>query len=213
MVFFWGIIPVSYSQKITANQESNGVSVKWQDKKMCKYLFIQKKSNQCNKPILFYTPVYSCNGKKISKKKRLHLNFKDEIPVLREMMDSARQFMMIDLCMVNFNLNDYDDLYSRLIDKFAGNTEWQKSVQKRGMKNGKPDFDYGLVLKVIRDEGVLDPLDEFLNIYGFRVSRAQFTEDDLQVVPKKDLKRLGKDENLIIPLPHPLWAQLSIMPK
>ena len=203
-----------YSQTVTAKQDRNGVIVNWQDKKLCKYMYIQKKNNRCERSLVYYTPVYSCNGKAIKERKRPRLNFKAEIPAISRMIDTARQFMVIDLCMMNINIKDYDDLLSSLIDKFGASDEWKKSVERRGVyKNDKLNFDYGLVVKMLRDEKILDPMNELLNPYGFSVATAHIVESELQIVSKKDLKRLGKDENLIIPLPGPVWVQLNQMPK
>lgn len=203
-----------HTQSVIATQEKNGVTVRWKDKKLCKHMFIQKKNNRCDRPLLFYTPVFSCNGKEIKEKKRPRLNFKTEIPVIRQMLDSARQFMVIDLCMMNINIKDYDDMFSNHIDKFAASDEWKKSIERRGVyKDGKLNFDYGLVVKMIRDEKIMDPVNELLNPYGFLIGTSHIIESELQLVSKKDLKRLGKDENLQIPLPGPIWLQLNQMPR
>lgn len=202
-----------YSQEMSANGDRNSVTVTWKEKKVCKHLFFQKKSVRCNKPILYYTAIYSCNGKKIKASKKPRINFKDEIPMMHRMMDSVKQFMLIDLCMLSIRPEEYDDIMIRFIDRFGRNEEWKKSLERRGMKDGKPNFDEALITKIIRDEFILDPVDEFLNHYGFRVAITQVKESEITQVSKAELKRLGKDENLVIPLPSPIWIQVSQTPK
>ncbi len=200
------------AQKITPSEEKNGVSVTWQDGKYCKYLFIQRQSRECNRPLVYYTPFYSCSGKK--KIKRKPLNFSEDAPAILHMFDSARVFMIIDMCTFNISMGDYDDLVARQIDAFATSEEWQKYTHHKDLSaGGTVTYDRALVGKIMRNANVLAPVDSLLNQLGFRIAVVHPSTGNLALVPKSVLKKLGKNTELQVPLPDPLRLQVSTVPQ
>jgi hypothetical protein len=204
----------SIAQEVIPREEPNGVSVTWKEGKYCKYLFIQHKVSYCNRPVLTYTPLYMCSGKKLSAKKRPTRTFESEMPSIHKMMDSAKVFLVIDLCMFNLNVADYDDLLSRHIDAFAASVEWKKSLENRPLYSfGKLNYDHTLALNIMRNSNIFVQVDKFLYRYGFRIATVHASTLTMNLVPKSELKRLKKDENLVVPLPDPVSLQLSSVPK
>lgn len=200
------------AQKITPSEEKNGVSVTWQDGKFCKYLFIQRKNRECNRPLVYYSPFYSCSGKKKIKKKSL--NFSEDATAILQMFDSARVFMVIDMCTFNMNMGDYDDLVARQIDAFAASEEWQKYTYHKDLSaGGTVMYDRTLVAKIMKNANVLAPVDSLLTRLGFRIAVIHPSNGEMALVPKAVLKKLGKSTELQIPLPDPIRLQVSSVPQ
>lgn len=187
-----------HAQKMTLDSQRVGFTANIHMGSYCKYLAVMNFTPGCSQTI-YYMPAYNCEGKKM---KAPYFRFKTEVPYIKRMVDSVALHEPLELCMFDIMPGDYDDVKLNLIDIFSTDKEWLDH-----MKAKPGEFDAELYRKLLGRLHVIKEIDEFLSPYKFAIG-THTPVGDKQFISKKELKRLGKDEHLLIPLPEHLKIQL-----
>lgn len=154
-----------------------------------------------DKDSTIYTSVkYSISDfNSISSEKKLI----DEINTINQLWDIAKDSITHDL--QSFNIAyplQYSDILKNHIQAFIDSKEWQNHIKQYGKK-----LDYSIIKKVMLENNVYKPLNDFLKTKGYEISG--FDTEKHGFVTNKNLQKAGYSENEIIPMPFIVWVILN----
>ncbi|PLX11792.1 MAG: hypothetical protein C0597_14545 [Marinilabiliales bacterium] len=127
----------------------------------------------------------------------------DEIIVIQKLWDIADDSIQYNL--ESFNIAypiQFTDVLKNHISAFLKSKDWQNHVNKNGKK-----LDYDIIKKVMLENDIYMPLNEFLKTKGYQV--IGFSTEKHGFVTEENLQRAGFNANEIIPMPFIVWVKLE----
>ncbi len=143
----------------------------------------------------------------------LKLNFSEEVPHIKAMLDAALQKRQFVFSRISINPIPYTELTNKLVAIYSNSPEWNAYLQKAtdlrttvelfdGSQVAEVQYDTKLALSILEKSDFLKELNAFFAPYGYTVSLAGFPDDHLQTVSTDRLLLLGHNGNLFIPAPN-----------
>lgn len=123
---------------------------------------------------------------------------KDELVLINILWDIAQDSIELNLTslMIGYPL-EYQDVLQNQILAFRDTPEWNDVREEDLFQN------YGLMRGIMKSKRVYYPLDSLLETKGLVIQ--EFSTEKHGYVPKDELKKLGFDETLKIPVPFMVW--------
>ncbi|MTI41057.1 hypothetical protein [Fulvivirga lutimaris] len=127
---------------------------------------------------------------------------KDELALVNELWSIAEDSIELNLksLMLGYPL-EYKDVLQNQIIAFRDNPEWNDINQEETFQN------YKLMRDIMKTKSVYYPLDSLLETKGMAIQ--EFSTEKHGYVPREELKKLGFDETLKIPVPFMVWIGLK----
>jgi hypothetical protein len=148
----------------------------------------------------------NCGGKKI---KKPPFTFITELPYIRRLLDTVQKHESLQLCVFDITPGSYDDIMLQLVDVFSGSKDWNEYLKTQAVNKQKAeDYDEELVTRLMGHLDIIKQVDRFVSDYKFTTGSLKIAGDSKHFISKKELKRLGKNTELKIPLPDHLKMQL-----
>jgi len=130
----------------------------------------------------------------------------DETSTINQLWDIAKDSINYNL--QSFNISYplyYSDILKNHIKAFNDSKEWQNHIEQNGKK-----LDYTIIKKVMFENNVYKPLNDFLKTKGYEISG--FETEKHGFVTNENLQKAGYSGNKIIPMPFIVWVTLSKTP-
>ncbi|MBU8892331.1 MAG: hypothetical protein KOO66_06100 [Bacteroidales bacterium] len=126
-----------------------------------------------------------------------------EISTIDGLWSIAKDSIKFDL--QSFNIGYpllYSDILKNHIRAFLDSEDWQNHLRQNGKK-----LNYEIIKRVMLDNNVYQPLNEFLKTKGYQISG--FETEKHGFVTKENLLNAGYSGNEIIPMPFIVWVILN----
>lgn len=126
---------------------------------------------------------------------------KDELVLVNQLWSIAEDSIKLNLrsLMLGYPL-EYKDVLQNQIIAFSESTEWKE------VKDGELNENYQLMRDIMKAQNVYYPLDSLLETKGLLIG--EFSTEKHGYVPRDELKKLGFDESLKIPVPFMVWISV-----
>ncbi|MES2700991.1 MAG: hypothetical protein V4649_00035 [Bacteroidota bacterium] len=171
------------------------------------YRSFGQKTGRCHK--IIYQPDASEYGEEPT---TLKLNFSAEAAHIKTMLDAAMLKKQYNFSQFSISILPYTDLVTKLTDIYSNSPEWNAYLKKAGsLKKETVLFDGSVASEIGYDQAVaaavldksdfLKQLSDLFLPYGYKLSSAGFPDEHQQVISSDQLMLLGKNGNLIIPVP------------
>ena len=97
---------------------------------------------------------------------------------------------------------EYEDVLKRHIEGFLNSAEWIDYVKHNGKKPN-----YELTKSIMLNCDVYKPLNDFIKSKGFEI--VDLSLEKLGYIDLESLKKLGFDDNVVIPMPYMVWIKIE----
>lgn len=146
----------------------------------------------------------------------LHLDFGEESVHIKQLLDIALSKRKINLSRFAFNIALYSDLVTKLVDIYSSSPEWKAYLQQAGdlkvtvmLDDGSQfsevAYDPKVAASVLDKSDFMKRINTFFAPYGYKAMPGGFGTDHQAVVSVDQLMLMGRNGNLVVPIPNPYF--------